>query len=162
MNMNTMMGGGMNMNMNMMGGGMNMPMGFNMPNMMGMNMGMMNSVEEEWMKGFQMGLNSENNSGSNNDPEENAPGPKINVLFTTTIGTKRNIVLSHGTTIDQALRKYLNSVGVPELYGQTEKVSFLFNARKLNFGDTTLVEEFFRNVTNPKVVVNDTQNLIGA
>ena len=44
----------------------------------------------------------------------------------------------------------------------TTDVSVLFNAAKLEFGNKTTVENFFRNVMNPKVVVNDTANLIGA
>ena len=69
--------------------------------------------------------------------------------------------MSHGTTIDQALKKYLNLVNKPDLVN-SNKISFLFNAAKLSFGDQTKVENFFKNITNPKVIVNDTSNLIGA
>ena len=150
MNMN------MNMNMNMMGG-----MGMQNMNMMG-GMGMQNMMgDDDWLEGFKMGADEINNPASNSDPDANSPGLKINVLFTTTIGTKRNIVLNHGTTIDQALKKYLNAVGKPDLIN-SDKISFLFNAQKLSYGDETKIENFFKNITNPKVVVNDTANLIGA
>ena len=144
--------GGMPMNpmqMNMMGG---MPMNMNMNNQ---------NDDDDWMQGFKMGVEEVNNPGGSGDPDLNKPGPKINVLFTTTIGTSRIIILTHGTTIDQALKKYLNQVGKPELVN-SDKISFLFNAAKLNFGDNTTVEKFFKNSVNPKVVVNDTNNLIGA
>ena len=155
----------MPMQMNNMGMGMGMPM-MGMPmNMMGMGMPNMNMAgggnDEDWLEGFKMGVEEINNPTTNSDPDLNAPGPKINVLFTTTIGTKRNIVLCHGTTIDQALKKYLNAVGKPDLVN-SDKISFLFNAAKLEFGNQTKIENFFKNVMNPKVVVNDTVNLIGA
>ena len=144
----------MGMQMPMMGmGGMAAMQG-----MQGMNNQMMED-DEEWMKGFKMGVEEINNPG--NDPDANSAGPKMNVLFTTTVGTSRNIVLSYGTTIDQALRKYLESVDKANLIG-SDKISFLFNAAKLSFGDKTVVEKFFKNSINPKVVVNDTNNLIGA
>ena len=160
MGMNNMGMNNMGMPMNMMGGmgGMGMPMNM-MGGMGGMGMDM-NMQDEDWMEGFKM-AQAEVDQPSVSDPDANTPGPKINVLFTTTIGTKRNLVLSHGTTIDQALKKYLNAVGKPELVN-SDKISFLFNAAKLEFGNKTTVENFFRNVMNPKVVVNDTANLIGA
>ena len=159
MGMNNM-GMGMGMPMNMMGGGM-MP-NMNMMGGMGMqNMNMAGNNDEDWLEGFKMGVEEINNPLTNSDPDANSPGPKINVLFTTTIGTKRNIVLSHGTTIGQALKKYLNAVGKPELFN-SDKISFLFNAQKLEYGNNTTIENFFKNVMNPKVVVNDTANLIGA
>ena len=106
---------------------------------------LMNFVDIEWIKEFIRGYE---------DEEEFKPGPKINILFTTKIGTKRNIVLSHGKTIDQALRKYLDAIGRGELYGNAEKISFLFNSGKLEFGNSTPIEKFFIKVMNPKVVVN--------
>ena len=146
------------MPMNMMGGmGMGgMPM--NMMTGMGVNNQMMND-DDDWMQGFKMGVDEVNNVS--NDPDLKKPGPKISVLFTTTIGTKRTIVLAYGTTVDQALRKYLDQVGKLDLVG-SDKISFLYNAAKLNYGDNTPVENFFRNNMYPKVVVNDTNNLIGA
>ena len=153
-------------------GGMQMPMMYGMGMggmpMQGMPMGMMGGMQmnnqmnddDDWMQGFKMGVEEVNNVGGS-DPDLNKPGPKINVLFTTTIGTSRNIVLSYGTTIDQALKKYLDQVGKLDLVN-SDKISFLFNAAKLNFGDNTTVEKFFKNSVNPKVVVNDTNNLIGA
>ena len=121
--------------------GMQMPMGMGMMGGMGgMQMNNQMNDDDDWMQGFKMGVEEVNN---------------------TTIGTSRNIVLSYGTTIDQALKKYLDQVGKLDLVN-SDKISFLFNAAKLNFGDNTTVEKFFKNSVNPKVVVNDTNNLIGA
>ena len=147
----------MPMNMNMMGGmGMGgMPMNMNMMGGMGANNQMMND-DEDWLQGFKMGVDEINMVG-----DQNNSGPKFNVLFTTTIGTKRMMVLNYGTTVDQALRKYLEHMGKKNLIN-SEKISFLYNAAKLNFGDNTPIEKFFKNITNPKIVVNDVNNLIGA
>ena len=161
----------MGMNPNMMGMNPGM-MGMN-PGMMGMNPGMMgmgpmvgggaqmNPQEEEiWMQGFKMAVKEVNDIP---DPESSAPGPKINVIFNTTQGTTHNMVMNHGTTIDDALKKYLKRVGRPDLINDnTNKICFLFNATKLKFGDKTPIEQFFKNAPNPKVVVNDINNLIGA
>ena len=162
MSMGNMGNMGMGMPMNMMGG-MGMPMnmmgGMPMQNMNNMNM--VENNEDDWMEGFKMGVEEVNNPTGNADPDLKTPGPKINVIFHTTQGTKRTIVLSVNLTIDQALKKYLDSVGKPELVN-SDKISFLFNAAKLKFGDTTTVGNYFRNINNPKIVVNDTANLIGA
>ena len=158
--MNNQFGMPMNMPMmNNMGMPMNMPMNMPMMNNMGMPMNIMDQ-DEDWLIGFKMGHDEVTNAGSN-DIQDNSPGPKINVIFQTTTGTKRNMVLSMSSTIDQAIKKYLQTVGHPELYN-TDKVGFLFNAQKLKFGDNTTIGDYFKNVFNPKVIVNDTNNLIGA
>ncbi len=148
MNPNFGMGVPMNMNMNM-----------NMQGMpQGMNMAMMDN--EEWLKGFQMGVEEVN---ALDQQESQNDGPKINVIFKTTQGTTTAMVYDYGTTIDKSLEKYLKRVGRPDLYQQkSNKICFLFNAAQLKIGDQTKVENFFKNVQNPKVVVNDVNNLIGA
>ena len=115
---------------------------------------------EEWLKGFNMGVQEVSSSG---DPDVDKPGPKINIIFNTTQGTATNLVIPYGTTVEGALEKYLKRMGRPELIGsQDNKICFLFNANKMKFGDQTPVEQFFKNAPNPKVVVNDINNLIGA
>jgi len=160
--MNTGMGGMMpGMMMPGMGG-----MAGVMPGMGQMSPGMMNgfvggaSEDEEWLKGFKMAVEEVDNSG---DPELKKPGPKLNIIFNTTQGTSTNLVISYGTTVEEALAKYLRRMGKPELIGnQDNKICFLFNANKMKFGDKTPVEQFFKSAPNPKVVVNDINNLIGA
>ena len=69
---------------------------------------------------------------------------------------------NYGTTIDQILEKYLQRIGRHDLYSEkSNKICFLFNACRLRFGDKTPVEEFFKNVMNPQIIVNDIFNLIG-
>ena len=139
-----MMGGMMNPNMmscmpgmmpGMMGGmpgvmpGMGQMMPGMMPGMVGgnqmnMNMNINNAEEEEeWMKGFKMAVQEVNSSI---DPDENKPGPRINIIFNTTQGTTHNIAVVHGTTVHQALEKYLKRVGKPELIGTQDNVTITY------------------------------------
>ena len=106
-----------------MGPGMGMPM---IGIMGGGNTGMpMNIIDnEDWKAGFELAMNESQPSSVS---EDNTPGPKMNVVFTTTTGTKRNLVLAESCSIDQALRKYLVVVGHSELYNQTEKIGFIYN-----------------------------------
>ena len=151
--------GGMMPGMGMAGMGGMMP-GMGMTGMVGGGAQMDNAQEEEWMKGFKQAVQEVN---STNNSEQNQPGPKMNIVFNTTQGTTHNMVFAYGTTISQALEKYLQRVGRPDLIGNQEnKICFLVNAQKLKFGDNTPIEQFFKNAINPKVVVNDINNLIGA
>ena len=160
---------GMCMPMAGMGGmGGQMPMGGMMGGMgpmagMGMNMNMMNmNNDEEWMKGFKMGV-EEVSGGQSDDLDDGKP--KINAIFKTTQGVSHNLVYSYGTTIDAVLKKYLKRVNREDLINDEKnkgKICFLFNAAQLKFGDNTPIEQFFKGILNPKVVVNDVNNLIGA
>ena len=121
-----------------------------MPNMMGMNINF-NNDNEEWLKGFQMGV-------ENKDDRK-----KMNVIFKAApSGTTTTLTLKYGTTIDKMLEIYLNRVGRPELYGDTSnRIAFLFSVCKLRFGDQTPIETFFAGCSLPKVVVNDVNSMFG-
>ena len=146
------------------GMGINVPMPMNIQGgnvFMGMNNMFANNQaqDEEWMKGFQLGVQEVNSY----EEQSNDGGPKMNIIFRTTQGTTTNMIYPYGTTIDQALQKYLDRVGRVDLYNDKSKlICFLFNGSQLKFGDQTKVEAYFRNITGPKIVVNDVHNLIGA
>ena len=82
---------------------------------------------------------------------------KINIVFQTTQGLSKNLVLSYGTTISKALRQCLWEFCLPDFI-ESEKKRFLHNAVQLKFEDQTPVEVFFKNNINPKVIVNDINN----
>ena len=112
---------------------------------------------KEWLKGFKMGVEEEINNG-----EEINTGPKIHVLFKTTRGVSIDLSVDYDTTIDKLLEKYLKRVNRPDLIGdKNNKIVFLFNACQLRFGDQTPVENFFKGIHNPVVIVNDIDNLRG-
>ena len=148
-------------------------MGFGMGNMpipmvmqggnqfMGLNNNIANTQNqnEEWLKGFQLGVNEVVGTPDAND----APGPKLNAIYTTTKGTKTTMVYPHGTTIDKALEEYLKRMGSHDLYLQkSNKICFLFQGSQMKFGDQRTVEQFFGFNTAPKIIVNDVHSLIGA
>ena len=141
---------------------MNMPMGMQGGNaFMNMNNFAMNSQTEdqEWLKGFALGVQEVNSS----QEDVNDGLPKINAIFTTTKGKKTVLLLSHGTTIDKAIEKYLNRMGNSELYRtKSNQICFLYNGAQMKFGDQTKVENYFGINTNPNIIVNDVFNLIGA
>ena len=109
---------------------------------------------EEWLKGFQMQVND------NNDEEELNPGPKITVIFKTILGNINFIIVNYGTTINDTLEKYLKRVGRPDLIG-TRKLLFLFNSKRLMLGDKTNVESYFKFAQRPNVSVHDDNFFIG-
>ena len=163
MNQFGMMGmGGMAMGMGIQMGGM--PMMNNNEDedwMRGFKMGVdevNNNKDDEWLKGFKMGVEEVNNPADKDDLEANASGLKLNAIFTTIQGLNKNVFLKYGTTIDQALKKYLNLVNKPELVNDN-RISFIFNAKKIKFGDYRKVENYFGTMT-PKIVVSDPLNLI--
>ena len=122
-----------------------------MPNsMIGMGgKGMMSmGNDEEWLKGFQMGV--EEVKGIN----------EIKITFKTTQGVITNIFAKKETTIDGILKQYLYKVNKPELIRQGDKMCFLFNADKLKLGDNRKIEDYFKDISNPKIVVNDVNYLI--
>ena len=50
----------------------------------------------------------------------------------------------------------------PDLIGnKSNEIVFLFAACKLRFGDKTTVENYFKGVSNPIIIVNDVNNLPG-
>ena len=110
-------------------------------------MGMMD--DEVWMRGFKMGV------------EEVNILDNINIIFKTSQGLTTNMTYSYGTTINEVLNKYLKQVGRLDLIGDKGgKITFLYNATKLEFGDQTTVESKFKS-DNQRVTVVDINNIIG-
>ena len=131
-------------------GMMGMPMNMGMPNMMNNNIPMGMGFDEEWLKGFKMGV------------QEEPSKPKKNIIFKTTQGKITNLEVDLDLTIDELLKKYLKHVGREELIGNdTRGFCFLYNAFQLKFGDKTTVKAVFKATENPKIIINDAKNLIG-
>ena len=100
-----------------------------------------------------------NNTNTENEDEENNNINKYNIIFVSTQGVSYNIYYNYGTTIDEVLKAYLNEAETPELIDdRTNRITYLYNATRLRFGDQTTIETFFRNSINPRIIVNDIQN----
>ena len=107
------------------------------------------------------GMPGMDNTNTENEDEENNNINKYNIIFVSTQGVSYNIYYNYGTTIDEVLKAYLNEAETPELIDdRTNRIDYLFNARRLRFGDETTIETFFQNFINPRIIVNDIQNLI--
>ena len=107
------------------------------------------------------GMPGTDNTNTENDDEEYNNINKYNIIFVSTQGVSYNIYYNYGTTIDEVLKAYLNEAETPELIDdRTNRIDYLFNATRLRFGDETTIETFFRNFINPRIIVNDIQNLI--
>ena len=73
-------------------------------------------------------LKTNNNIDDDEDEEESdseglceCEGPKYNVVFTTTQGLKKNIIISEDHLIDTLLKKYLARLGKIYLYFEKNK-----------------------------------------
>ena len=83
--------------------------------------------------------------------------PKQTVVFKTTAGLTTSIVFDYGTTMDEVLKKYWERIGKPENI-HSNRFCFLFNAKKINYGIKTPVEQYFKFDDNPRVIVYEVLN----
>jgi len=136
--------------------GFNANFGFGMGGMPGMGgMGGMPGMNDI------PGMNTTNIENEDEDEENNDNINKYNIIFVSTQGVSYNIYYNYGATIDEVLKAYLNEAETPELIDdRTNRICFLYNATRLRFGDETPIETFFRNSINPRIIVNDIENLI--
>ena len=89
-----------------------------------------------------------------------------NIIFKTTQGVTTYVLINSEESIGKLLLKYLTRIGRQDLIIENPnnlgKICFLYNAYQLKFNDNTKIKDFFKGNPNPKVVVNDVDNLIGA
>ena len=94
---------------------------------------------------------------------------KIGIEFRFCTGKIIYVLVKFGTTIDQLLKKYLEIENKINLIN-SNKIFFLYNACLVKFGDNTPVEKYFKIKPNPyggnlnfepKIIVNDVNNLLG-
>ena len=89
---------------------------------------------------------------------------KINLCFSTLKGTKINMFFDCNETIEGVITKFLKRVNLTDLIGNLKnKLKFLMSAENIDFGD----KRKLKDVVMPgfplvNIVVQDTQNLIGA
>ena len=113
----------------------------------GFGLNFQNSIEEEeWMKGFKMGV------------------AEYKFIFKTSNGIQTEIKAPFVTTISQLLEKYLKIVNREYLIGNNSKIFFLHNAIQLKFEDHTLVEDYFKNYNSDSyitIVICEVNSIIG-
>ena len=93
-------------------------------------------------------------------------GSKIEIIFRTTQGMTTSIIFDDNDSVSNLLKKYLKRVDRPELISSLmeggNKIAFLYNGKFLKINDTTKVKDIFKNSSDPKIIVNDVNNVIGA
>ena len=93
-------------------------------------------------------------------------GSKIRIIFRTIQGVTTNIIFNDNDSVSNLLKKYLKKFDRPKLISSLmeggNKIVFLYNVNPLKINDTTKVKDIFKNDSNPKIVVYDVHNLIGA
>ena len=103
--------------------------------------------------------------------KENEEEKRINIIFRTTQGLTTNISFNENGSIGDLIKLYLKTVDRPDLISSLmkgdknlvdKKLVFLWNANILDINDTKKVKDFFKGVNNPRIVVNDVNNFIGA
>ena len=138
-----------------------------MQNYLNMNNNMIinQNDDDDWMKGFQMGVEEANNINDNiiNDDEDWMQrfkmgvkvdnNPKMNFIFTTTSGNKKLLSIPFGTTVGDVLKKYLIEINRPELINK-DGIIFSYNANKITFDNKTKIGDYFKSNLCPKIVVN--------
>ena len=89
---------------------------------------------------------------------------KINLNFNTLKGAKINMIFDCNETIEGVLTKFLKRVNLIDLIGNLQhKIKFLLNAENIDFGDKRRLKDIIMpGCSLVNVVVQDTQNLIGA
>ena len=81
------------------------------------------------------------------------PTKMFNVIFHSDLG-KKIIIVDNDSTINMVFVKYLKSISRPDLIGENDIISFLFNGKKINFSEQTKVGSFFLDFPNPIIVVH--------
>ena len=79
------------------------------------------------------------------------------LIFHTTQGLSRFIVVNHGKTVAEALRQFLKEIGKSNL--EIDKITFVYNGCKLHFINKDKVENFFANKSH--ILVCNPNDIIG-
>ena len=139
----------------------NPPLSHHVPYYMNWNymMPKMNSISEHWEEGYE----TKNWGFGGQSKDSNSPGSnKINITFKTTSKVKTNIVADYGQTMRDIILLYLKKEGKENLFKRCSGIFFLYNAQMIDVFDETKVEEFFKDVSNPLIFVNEMKFVIGA
>ena len=98
--------------------------------------------------------------------KENEEEKRINIRFNTTQGKRTIISFKENGSIGDLVKTYLRRICREELISSLmngdKSIAFLWNANKLDINDTKKAKDFFKGANDPKIVVNDINNLIGA
>ena len=87
---------------------------------------------------------------------------KNNINFKTTAGLQTFVTVDCNKTLSDTILLYLKRVNRENLFKENSGILFLYNAKIINIFDKTTIGDFFGQMPNPIIMVNDVKNLIGA
>ena len=103
------------------------------------------------------------NNNFNNNQNNNNKYSKINLCFSTIQGSRIMMKINPEDTVEQVLEKYLLRVNLPDLINNLQgKLTFILSAQSLKFGDKRKIKDVAMVGNLNQILVNDTNNLIGA
>ena len=129
------------------------------------NMSQIFVIDTSGMRGGPENL-SQNDDNNQNEIESNMATNIINLIFKTTKGKTKNIMINSENSVGTAIKKYLMSIGNPEIISLLDKgenrLLFIYHQEKLNFNDNRKIKDVFQYELCPTIIVNDVNDLIGA
>ena len=83
-------------------------------------------------------------------------------IFEDNHGVKVEIIFNKKKTIKELIEKYLDKVGHDELkdIGRKDEIQFIYNQKKLECDDNTILEYYFKYDNNPIIQVNDIDGML--
>ena len=104
---------------------------------------------------------------SDSDDDTNVKKEKLfTICFKQINGSIKCIPVNQEHSIGTAIKKYLVSIGIPELIFDlsegNDKLIFIARAKKIQINDKTKIKDFFEDDNSRVIMVNDPGALIGA
>ena len=96
---------------------------------------------------------TDENNTCDNDPFYSLSNVKIIFIHINFGDVKVDINVSYNHTVDQLLRKYMETLKVPSLIN-TDYITFLYGDKALKFGDKTEIKYFFGHSPTNQFQVN--------
>ena len=86
----------------------------------------------------------------------------IKIIFQDNHGDKIEIIANKKKTIKELIKRYLEKVDHEELTENERKdeIQFLYNQKKLDYNDNTIIEDYFKSNINPVIQVNDFDGML--
>ena len=95
------------------------------------------------------------------EDKEKLIGKLINVTFKLENGDEFLFIFNSKSKINVIKDNFFFGILFEPNYNDKDQIKFLYNNHNINFDDITIIEDFFKNDDNPKIFINDPNNLIG-
>ena len=81
------------------------------------------------------------------------------IIFKTTTGNTKSIFVNQECSVENAIKKYLTSIGKLDMLNWPNDIFFLFNASKIDIKEKKNVSIYFKH-SNPVVYMMETKNVV--